>query len=234
MGLVMIERMLRQAEPFRELEPPALAEIARHASERRLAPGEALFEQGEPADRYFLITQGRLKVTMIVPEGKQVLVRLAFPGDFCGLALALARPDYPASALAVVASDAISWPTDYWPTMIETYPAIAIDATRVLGRHVAEVHARLAELSTIEVERRVAHAVLRLTRRAGVPAAGGGVRVDFPVTRQDLAELTGTTLHSVSRIISGWGGRGIVGRGRARLVVHDLSALERIAESEKA
>ena len=59
------------------------------------------------------------------------------------------------------------------------------------------------------------------------------MRIDFPITRQDLAEMTGTTLHSVSRIVSAWAGRGIVGRGRARLVVRDLPALERIARGGK-
>lgn len=229
----MLDIVLQQAEPFRRLGRCALAEVARHASARRLDPGEALFEQGAPADHFFLVTDGRFKVSMVMPEGKQVLVRLVFPGDFCGLALVLARPDFPAAARAIVASRAIAWPTSYWPVMIEAHPAIALDATRSLGRHVAEVHTRIAELSTAEVERRIALAVLRLVDRAGKPAADG-VRIDFPITRQDIAELTGTTLHSVSRIVSGWGSRGIVGRGRARLVVRDVAALERVAEGENA
>ncbi len=228
----MIDAAVRLAGPFRQLEPCARAEIARHASERRLAPGEALFEQGELSQRFFLIIEGRFKVTMIVPEGKQVLVRLVFPGDFCGLALALARPDYPATARAIVPARVLGWPTSYWETLVADHPRVALDLTRGLGRQVAEVHTRIAELSTAEVDRRIASAVLRLVRRAGEPALEG-VRIDFPITRQDLAELTGTTLHSVSRIVSGWVSRGIVVRGRARLVVRDVAALERIAEGEQ-
>ena len=228
----MIESTLREAGPFRDLASSARAEIARHASERQLAPGEAMFEQGEAADRFFLVTAGRLKVTMLVPEGKQVLVRLTFPGDFCGLALALALREYPATARAIVPSAAVSWPTSYWPVLIEAHPRIAVGMTQALGRHVTDVHTRIVELSTAEVERRVAHAVVRLARRAGEPAAGGGVRIDFPVTRQDIAELTGTTLHSVSRIVAAWATRGIVASGRARLVVRDVATLERIARGE--
>ena len=112
------------------------------------------------------------------------------------------------------------------------YPRIAIGITRSLGRHITDVHARIAELATEEVEQRVAHAVLRLARSAGTPVEGG-LRIDFPITRQDLAEMTGTTLHSVSRIVSGWAGRGIVGRGRASLVIRDLPTLERIGRGEK-
>jgi CRP/FNR family transcriptional regulator, nitrogen oxide reductase regulator len=228
----MIATALQMTQPFRDIEPVAVAEIARHASERRLAPGEALFEQGEPADRFFLAVEGRLKVTMITPEGKQVLVRLLCPGDFCGLALALARSDYPATCRAIVAVRVVGWPMSYWAELIETNPRIALGVTRSLGRHITDVHARIAELATEEVAQRVANAVLRLARTAGAPAEGG-LRIDFPITRQDLAEMTGTTLHSVSRIVSGWIGRGVVGRGRARLVVRDLPALERIARGER-
>lgn len=228
----MIATALRSAPPFRDLDGEGLAEVASHATDRHLEPGAALFEQGEPAGRFYLVVQGRLKVTMITPGGKQVLVRLVHPGDFCGLALALARPDYPATCLALVAARVLAWPMNYWETLIASHPRIAIGITRSLGRHITDVHSRIAELATEEVEQRVAHAVLRLARSAGAPVEGG-LRIDFPITRQDIAEMTGTTLHSVSRIVSAWAGRNIVGRGRARLVVRDLPALERIARGGK-
>ncbi len=229
----MIATELRSARPFRGLDLAEIDAIARRATERRLAPGEALFEQGEPAERFFLTLEGRLKVTMIVPEGKQIVLRLLYPGDFCGLAMVLTRPEYPATCRAILAVRALAWPTSYWATLIEEHPRLAVGMTEALGRHVTEMHTRLAELATEEVERRVAHAVLRLADRAGV-AVEGGVQIDFPVTRQDLAELTGSTLHSVSRIVSAWGARGVVDRGRARLLIRDLAALERIARGEHA
>lgn len=229
----MITEALRQAPPFDGLSDAALDEIARHATLRRVASGEAVFEQGEPAGRFFLVTEGRMKVSMLTAEGKQVLVRLIGAGDFCGLALALARPDYPATCRAAAPSLLVSWPMCYWRILLETHPAVALRATQALGRHIEDVHSRMVELATEEVERRVARAVLRLARTAG-RLGEGGVIVDFPVTRQDLAEMTGTTLHSVSRIVSAWGARGIVRRGRARLVVSDPSSLERIARGDES
>ena len=228
----MIATALRSVPAFRDLDCAGLEDIAQYASERRLDAGDPLFEQGEPADHFYLVIEGRLKVTMITPEGKQVLVRLVHPGDLCGLALALARRDYPATCRALVPVHALGWQMRYWEVLLETYPRVAIAITRSLGRHIADVHARISELATEEVEQRVAHAVLRLAGKAGTPVEGG-LRIDFPITRQDIAEMTGTTLHSVSRIVSAWAGRGIVGRGRAHLVVRDLPALERIARGEK-
>jgi CRP-like cAMP-binding protein len=81
------------------------------------------------------------------------------------------------------------------------------------------------------VERRVAHAVLRLVDKAGKREANG-VRIDFPITRQDIAEMTGTTLHTVSRIISAWEAKGLVDGGRQKLIVRDREALSLLAEGE--
>lgn len=224
----MFETDLRIAAPFRTLDEAALADVAGHATERRLAPGDALFEQGEPARRFYLVLEGRLKVTVLTRDGKQFLIRLLQPGDFCGLAFALRRPDFPASCRAVVATRVMGWQMTYWKALVEEHPAIGIGMALSMGRHVEDMHSRMTELATEPVERRVAHAVLRLARGAGQPT-DGGVRVDFPVTRQDLAEMAGTTLHSVSRVVSAWSDQGIVRRGRARLVVSDLAGLERIA-----
>lgn len=227
----MLTAALRRSPAFRDLSEAALAEIAGQGAGRRVEAGEALFEQGAPAHRFFLVAEGRMKVTMVTAEGKQVFVRLTGAGDFCGLALALSRPDYPATCRAAVPSFVISWPMCYWGKLLEAHPAVALRVTQAMGRHIEDVHSRLTELATEEVERRVAHAVLRLARQAGRPVEGG-VDVDFPVTRQDLAEMTGTTLHSVSRIVSVWSAQGIVRRGRARIVVSDIAALEEIARGE--
>lgn len=229
----MIVEALRRSPPFHGLADPQLEEVARHGTARSLRPGEAAFEQGAAADRFFLVVEGRMKVAMLTPDGKQVLVRLIGAGDFCGLALALARRDYPATCSAVVPSQLVGWPMCYWSTLLETHPVVSLRVTQALGRHIVDVHSRMAELATEGVERRVAHALLRLAREAGRPVEGG-LGIDFPVTRQDLAEMTGTTLHSVSRIVSSWSARGFVRTGRARIVIADLGALERIGSGDGA
>ena len=71
-----------------------------------------------------------------------------------------------------------------------------------------------------EVERRVAHAVVRLAGQAGRKEAAG-IRIDFPISKQDLAEMTGTTLHTVSRILTAWEKAGLVEGGRQRLLVKE-------------
>jgi CRP-like cAMP-binding protein len=82
------------------------------------------------------------------------------------------------------------------------------------------------------VERRVAHALLRLAQQAGRKIERG-IEIDFPISRQDIAEMTGTTLHTVSRILSAWGKRSLVASSRRRIVIRDAHALFVVAEGPR-
>src|SRR3546814_1490920 len=99
---------------------------------------------------------------------------------------------------------------------------------RTMGGRLKDTHARLRELQTERVERRIAHAIARLVAQAG-RRVEGGILIDFPVSRQDIAEMTGTTLHTVSRTLSAWQERGIVKPGRQKLTVVDPHGLVVIA-----
>jgi CRP-like cAMP-binding protein len=84
-------------------------------------------------------------------------------------------------------------------------------------------------MSTQQVERRVAHALLRLAKQAG-RKVDDGIEIDFPISRQDIAEMTGTTLHTVSRTLSAWEQQGLIESGRQRIVLRDPHRLFGLAE----
>jgi CRP-like cAMP-binding protein len=209
-----------------------LDEVLLTATSRRFAAGTAVFEQGQAADRFFILLDGRLRVTQITPDGQQTVVRIVHPGDLFGIARALQRHDYPGTATAAIDSIVLQWPMSEWDRLVSRFPNIAINAMQAMGQRLQEAHARVRELSTEAVERRVAHAVLRLAGQAG-KAEGGAVRIDFPISRQDIAEMTGTTLHTVSRILSGWQKAGIVEGGRQMLVVKDPHRLLLIGDGHE-
>jgi CRP-like cAMP-binding protein len=98
-----------------------------------------------------------------------------------------------------------------------------------MGARLQEAQARIREMSTEVVERRVGHMVLRLASQSGSKEAAG-IRIDFPISKQDLAEMTGTTLHTVSRILTAWEDAGIVDGGRRKLLVKDPHRLLLIAD----
>nr|WP_196260422.1 Crp/Fnr family transcriptional regulator [Pelagibacterium limicola] len=200
------------------------------ATLRRYGASSAVFEQGAEAHEFFVLVEGRLKVSQVTEDGQQVIIRIVVPGDLFGIAKALQRHDYPGTAIAVVDSAALAWPMGLWGSFIEKHASLAIGAMHAVGQRLQESHARLREMATEEVERRVAHAVLRLLQQSGRKEADG-IRIDFPISKQDLAEMTGTTLHTVSRILTAWQEKGLVQTGRQRLLVRDPHRLMMLADN---
>jgi CRP-like cAMP-binding protein len=217
---------------FERLQPVEIDEILRTATSRRYPVGDQVFEQGQTADQFFVLLHGRLRVTQVTSEGQQVVVRMVNPGDLFGIAKALRRLDYPGTATAVAESVVLAWPMGMWSEFLDRHPSLAVSAMQTVGSRLLEAQQRLRELSTEEVERRVAHAVLRLANQSG-KREENGVRIDFPISKQDIAEMTGTTLHTVSRILTAWEAAGLVEGGRQKLLVRDPHNLMLIGDGLK-
>lgn len=234
MDLADIDKSLVRALPlFANMADEDLDRMLARATMRRVPIGEAVFEQGQIATQFFLLLHGRLKVMQVTPEGQQIIVRVVHPGDLFGFAQALQRNDYPGTPIAAAESVVVCWPNEVWGRIVEQNPHLAVNTMRTIGQRLQEAHTRIREMSTEEVERRVAHAVLRLLDQAGRKEEGG-VRIDFPLSRQDVAEMTGTTLHTVSRLFSSWEDREIVSVGRQKVMVRDRAKLEALAAGVEA
>ncbi len=199
------------------------------ASACRVRQGDTVFKQGEPATSFYLLYSGRLKVTQVTGDGQQFIVRVVHPGELFGFAKALQRTDYPGTATAAMESIVLSWSNSFWSQFVEQNGRLAVSAIETIGKQLEEAHARIREMSTQEVERRIAHAILRLSRQAGRKEESG-IRINFPISRQDIAEMTGTTLYTVSRVLSAWEARGLVKGGRQKIVICDLPGLSLLSE----
>jgi CRP-like cAMP-binding protein len=214
---------------FRGLAASQLDEAAAASRRVNRAPDTDFFRQGQEARHLFVMVGGQVKVSQLTPEGHQIVVRYAGPGEMFGCAPLYGGKEYPATATAVIPSQALAWNRPAMDRLMERYPVIALNALELLGEELFETRARYQELATERVERRVARALLRLVAQGG-RRVEGGVLIDFPVTRQDLAEITGTTLHTVSRILSGWEQQGMVASGRRKITIRRPHALVSIAE----
>lgn len=199
------------------------------ARTRRLGAREVLFEQGQDAGHYFLLAEGRLKVQQLTADGQQVVVRIIEAGELCGIATAMKRTDYPATAIALTDVVLFAWPTPMWDSWLGTHPSLAGRVIQTIGSRLQDTQGRMREMATEAVERRVAHAILRLAQQSGRKEQNG-IRIDFPLSRQDVAEMTATTLHTVSRIFTSWEAAGLVEAGRKKLLVRDAHGLMLIAE----
>jgi CRP-like cAMP-binding protein len=218
---------------FAEFGAAALDEVLADARSQRFARNAPVFEQGAEATSFFLLLHGRVRAFKLTAAGEQVVMRYVGPGEFFGIAPALGAKVYPAHAVAVVESVALVWPSALWPKLASAHPALVTALMRTLGAQLEETHTRLAEISTQEVERRVANALLRLAAQGGRKGEGG-VDFDFPISRQDVAEMTGTTLFTVSRIFASWESNGLLATGRQKIQIRDPHRLAVLADGAAA
>ncbi|MEO8503423.1 MAG: Crp/Fnr family transcriptional regulator [Acidobacteriota bacterium] len=214
---------------FRGLPPAAIAELGAAAAVERFEKKVLLFHEGEPARALWMLRAGRLKLTKLGGNGQEIVVRFLIPGDPFGAIAILAGARYPVSAEAVEACEAFSWTPADVAALVERYPAIGMNSARVMSERMQELQERYRELATERVAQRVARAILRLARQTG-RRVEGGVLLDLPLSRQDLAELTGTTLFTISRTLSEWEQQGLVELGRERVLIKSPHGLVTIAE----
>ena len=127
----------------------------------------------------------------------------------------------------------LAWPSAEWDRFMAGNPQFAVNALQAVGQRLQDAQTRIQELSTEEVEQRVARCILRLIDSSG-EETDDGIAINFPITRQEIAEMTGTTLHTVSRLLSAWKDQGLVNTGRKRVTVCKVNDLIRLAEGGSA
>jgi len=216
---------------FRGLSEEGLKRSVELARREKRSKNESLFVQGDQAETFYLIVAGRLKVHQISAAGQQVIIRYLGPRDIAGCVAVCGGVPYPATATTVEDTWLLAWSRPRIAELSGHYPEIAMNAMSVMGSRMVELQDRLKELQTERVDRRIAHALGRLVVQAG-RRTDDGIEITFPITRQNLAEMTGTTLHTVSRILSEWEAAGIVSGGRQRIAIlrpHDLIAIAETA-----
>jgi CRP-like cAMP-binding protein len=219
---------LRQVSVFENATDDDLKLIAQHSIERSIEEGEFFFFQGDPATYSYVLVSGRAKLIQTNPTGQQVNLRTINEWQLFG-ALGAVRTDatYPVSAQALEASKALAVRSDYLRELMQTRPYLSFDLMKLMTSYIQEMQQRYRELATEKVERRIARALLRLASQMGVKMDGG---IELTFTRQDLAEMSGTTLYTVSRVLSEWERQGLVEAGRERVVIRNPHGVVSIAE----
>jgi CRP/FNR family transcriptional regulator, nitrogen oxide reductase regulator len=220
--------ILANSQIFANLDIRALEIVQQNAHLQRGDSGYFFVQQGKPALFFYLLVRGHAKLSQVTEDGHQVLIRYIGPGEEFGLVAVLSKFDYPATVEAVEACEALVWEGELLAQLIERYPRIGFNGIRILAQQNQKLQRRYQELLTERVEQRLAQSILRLSRQVGHKTLVGAL-IDIPLSRQDLAELVGTDIYTVSRIMSRWERKEIVRTDRQSVQLLQREALERLA-----
>ena len=219
---------LRRVMVFEHAPDADLMLILGSSITRSIEEGAYFFFQGDPADYLYILTAGQVKLLQSNPGGQQVNLRTIYPWQMFG-ALGAVRDEaaYPATAQALEDSTALAISSLVLKDMMQSRPYLSTGLMQLMTSYIQEMQARYRELATERVQQRIARSLLRLASQSGQKAADG---IELALSRQDFAEMSGTTLYTVSRVLTEWDRQGLIVAGRERIRILQPHGLVRIAE----
>lgn len=192
--------------------------------------GETIFREGDSAATFHFILGGKVKIVKSAPDGRDVILEIFGPGDPVGALAAYEEREFPATAVALEATTLLSIPRQEFFQLLANNPLLARGLLMGLTRRMIELTRKLAERSS-RVEFRIARLFLTLADRAG-RAEASGVFVSFALSRQEIADLVGTTQETAIRVMSRWNRDRIVLTEEAGFRIPDRRRLEEIPPGE--
>jgi CRP-like cAMP-binding protein len=223
-----IDDAFRAVALFRALSGDDRARLAEVSALRFYEKGEALFAEGDTSDFLYTILSGHAKVIKSIPSGKEVILEIFGPGDPIGAIAAYEDRPYPATAIAIERTSCLLVRRAPFFGLLQRHPTLVKGFILGLTQRIVELTKRIPEVAGGRVETRFAHLFLKLADKAGRPGPEGTF-IPMALSRQDLADLTGTTIESCIRIMSRWGKEGTVRTEKEGFVLLDRPALEKLA-----
>jgi len=218
---------LRSTSLFTGLTDAESQEILNNGRLRCFFPDEILFSQGQPAKALFLIESGSVKLTQVSADGNEVILWMNGRGESIGMQAEDPISIYSCTAKVVERCRAVTWDHTRMVGLLGKYQRLGRNLNQILAHRLQELEVRFREVATERVAHRVAMTLLRLQDRIGKPCEGG---IEISLSREELAQMTGTTLFTISRLFSKWSDEGIITPRREAVVVRNPRGLEQIGD----
>jgi len=221
---------LKKQDVFKGLANDVYDAVVNSGFSIKLRPKSILFHQGDPAKACYLVNQGRLKLTKLNEEGKEVILRYIGAEELTAAIAVFKDWNYPVTAESIEETEVTGWNKQTMTQLMRRYPDIAINLLGIILERIEDMQDRYLEICTEHVDQRIARSLLRIMQRAGSKTPEG-IHIDIPLSRQNIADYSGTTLYTVSRTLSAWEKNGWIKSGREQIVVTDPHALVQFAET---
>jgi CRP-like cAMP-binding protein len=221
--------ILGQVPFFVGLAPDQVADVNTLFREHGYTAGETIYFAGDPATRLYVVAAGKVKLMRHTLSGQDVVLDILTPGEFFGSVSALGDEEHPDTAQAQTMCCVLGIAADDFQTVLERYPGIAVRALDMVTSRLKAAHETVRQLSAHPVEQRIAATLLSLAEKLG-EEQDEGLLIQVPLSRQDVAEMTGTTPETASRVMSQFRKAGLIRSGRQWVAIADREGLARIAE----
>ena len=222
--------LVRQSKLFKEVSAEGFAQVIALGVFRSIETDGFFFLQGDIATHAYVLVKGRVKMMQITPSGQQIALRIMTPGQtYGGIAMLKPKSGYPATAQAEEDSTALAWKTEDLRQLAKSEPGISLNIMSLMHGYISELQERQKALLTNRVEQRIARILLKLSAECG-KKIDEGILINLALTRQDIAEMSGTTLFTVSRTLNEWDRDGLLKIGRERVVICNPHGLVRLAD----
>lgn len=248
------QAVLRRSPVFGGLDDDQVAAVDGLMTVRSWEAGEALFHEGDPLDSLWVVAQGHVALSRVDADGQEVITDLLAPGDMTGALAAtggagrasgrgipsgagdagsrMSAADDTARALETTCALAVD--PSVFRRILGDYPDVAVRLLEELSGRVATLRTHVGRRSAGSVAQRVAGTLVDLAERVGERREDGSVLLKVPLSRADLAKMSGTTVESTSRTMSGWRRDGVIDSGRQWTAILDMDRMHDIADGAGA
>ena len=214
-------QILRRSFIFSSLNDDELGELANLASERSFMSNEFVFWDGDTPDWFYIVAEGKVKVLKHSSLGREFIIAFFGPGEMFGEVAVFENKPYPASAQAVAQTRVVGIKREDFLSFLANRPQVALRIINVLGGRLRDAQSRLRDLAGERVEQRLASVLLMLSAKLGLT---------LPLTRQDIAEMAGTTTETAIRVLSHLKDRGIIRSARGKVTILNKEKLRLLSE----
>jgi CRP/FNR family transcriptional regulator, nitrogen oxide reductase regulator len=201
--------------------------IVSAARERMFSRGQIIHIEGDDMRQVVLLTSGYAKMVQCGQNGTAVILRLCGPGELVGTLGVTMQARYRSTPQAIASSTALVWERDVFESLSKRFPSLRLNVAYILYKQLEDMEDRFREISTERVAPRLGRQIFRLVEQVGIPSNSS---VEINLTREELAQLIGTSLFTVSRLLSEWDRKGIVTTRREGFSVDNLKALQELID----
>jgi CRP-like cAMP-binding protein len=217
-------KSLKKIDLFKNLADDELKELENYLTTSHYKKKEDIFREGDAPEWFYIVLSGKVKVTKISHDGKEIILEIISPYDIFGGVAVLRNFPYPANAVAMEDSEILKISRKNLMRVVDRFPNLMYIIALQLGDRMKSSYDSLKNIALERVEARIAALLLKLGNKVGVETEEG-LMIDMRLTKQDVADMVGTTVETSIRTFSKFKKGGLVTDVDGKILIKDREGL---------